>query len=173
MKKIIISVILIILILGLAIASTYHKIILKYKAQEVAWEQVEHQLEQRNDLLPEMVSAIKGYAPYEQGAFEAAINARPLLAKASALADKVKAANETDKALNCLLFVVENYPALKTEPGYSKLSAQLASIQNRIRLERIRYNKSVQDFNMLVRTFPGNLVSAVSGYHQGSEYLKE
>ena len=129
-------------------------------------------MQRRNDLIPNLVNTVKGYAAYEKGVFEAVTNARSQWSKASTVEDKVKAASATDSALSRLLVVAENYPNLKADQSYLKLMDELAGTENRIAVERMRYNESVQDYNITVRVFPGNIISGIFGYKPATGYFK-
>ncbi len=119
-----------------------------------------------------MVNSVKGYAAYEKGVFEAITNARSQWAKADSVDEKVKAASVVDTALSRLLFVVENYPNLKADNTFLKLMDELAGTENRITVERMRYNESVRDYNTTVRMFPGNIIANISRFKTADEYFK-
>ena len=172
MKKIIIGLVIAVLVLIAVIVGVYNGIVSKHETITAKWAQVENQLQRRNDLIPNLVNTVKGYAVYEKGVFEAVTNARSQWAKASTVEEKVKAAGATDSALSRLLFVAENYPNLKADQAYLKLMDELSGTENRIAVERMRYNESVQDYNITVRMFPGNIISRMSGYKPATSYFK-
>ena len=172
MKKIILGLVIAVLVLTAVIIGVYNGIVSKHETITAKWAQVENQLQRRNDLIPNLVNTVKGYAVYEKGVFEAVTNARSQWAKAGSVDEKVKAAGSVDAALSRLLFVAENYPNLKADSTFLKLMDELSGTENRIAVERMRYNDAVRDYNIAVRMFPGNIIAGVSGYKVASEYFK-
>lgn len=172
MKKILIGLGIVALVIIVLFISTYNGIVSKHEAITAKWAQVDNQLQRRNDLIPSLVNSVKGYAAYEKGVFEAVTDARSQWAKAGSREEKVKAASAVDTALSRLLFVAENYPNLKADNAFLKLMDELAGSENRIVVERMRYNDAVRDYNVTVRMFPGNIIAGVSGYKAASEYFK-
>ncbi len=162
-------VILIVFILGIG---SYNSIVSKHETITAKWAQVDNQLQRRNDLIPNLVNTTKGYATYEKGVFEAVTNARSQWAQAGTVEEKVKAAGAVDAALSRLLMVAENYPNLKANETFLKLMDELSGTENRIAVERMRYNEAVRDYNVTVRMFPGNIIAGFSGYKVASEYFK-
>ncbi|CAN5445838.1 LemA family protein [soil metagenome] len=141
---------------------------------KASWSEVLNQYQRRADLVPNLVNTVKGYAKYEQDTLVAVTNAR---AKATAITATPELVNdpqafarfeaaqkELSGALSKLLVVVERYPDLKANAGYRDLQAQLEGTENRIAVARNRYIKSVQDYNVTVRSFPSNLTAMVFGY---------
>lgn len=163
--------VLAIVIIG-SFVSVYNGIVSKHETITAKWAQVENQLQRRNDLIPNLVNTVKGYAAHEKTVFEDITNARSQWGKANTVEDKVKAAGAVDAALSRLLLVVENYPNLKADQTFLKLMDELAGTENRIAVERMRYNESVQDYNITVRTFPGNVVAGMFGYKAATGYFK-
>lgn len=159
------------LFLGTGI-SAYNGIVTKHETITAKWAQVENQLQRRNDLIPNLVSTVKGYAAHEKTVFEDVTNARSQWAKAGSLDDKVKAAGAMDSAVSRLLLVVENYPNLKADQTFLQLQDELAGTENRIVVERMRYNDAVRDYNVTVRVFPGNIIAGMFGYKPATEYFK-
>jgi LemA protein len=172
MKKILIGVLIAVVVLAVAFAGMYNSLIAKHETIIAKWAQVENQLQRRNDLIPNLVNTVKGYASHEKTVFEDVTNARSQWAKAGSLDDKVKAASNMDAALARLLLVVENYPNLKADQTFLRLMDELSGTENRIAVERMRYNEAVRDYNIGVRTFPGNLIAASVGLHPATEYFK-
>ncbi len=152
--------------------AVYNGIVSKHENIAAKWAQVENQLQRRNDLIPNLVNSVKGYAAHEKNVFEAVTEARSQWAKAGTLDEKVKAASSMDGALSRLLLVVENYPTLKADQTFLQLMDELSGTENRIAVERMRYNESVRDYNITVRTFPGNVVAGMFGYKTATEYFK-
>ncbi len=160
------------LIIGMSFASVYNGIVAKHETITEKWAQVENQLQRRNDLIPNLVNTVKGYAQHEKTLFEDITNARSQWAKASNPDDKIKAAASMDSALSRLLLVVENYPTLKADQTFLKLMDELSGTENRIAVERMRYNESVKEYNISVRTFPGNFIAGMFNYKVATEYFK-
>ena len=175
MKKIFIVVGAIVLI-GLlffgSMVSAYNRIVTKHETITAKWSQVENQLQRRSDLIPNLVSTVKGYAAHEKTVFEDVTNARSQWSKATSVNDKVKAAGAMDSAISRLLLVVENYPTLKADQTFLSLQDELAGTENRIAVERMRYNESVRDYNVTVRMFPGNIIAGMFRYKPETEYFK-
>lgn len=172
MKGILIGLVAVILIVGVAVASIYNGIVTKHETITAKWAQVENQLQRRNDLIPNLVNSVKGYAAHEKTVFEDVTKARSQWAGATNLDDKVKAAGQMDTALARLLLVVENYPQLKADQTFLQLMDELSGTENRIAVERMRYNDAVKDFNITVRRFPANIVAGMFGYKPATEYFK-
>jgi len=165
-------VVLIVIIVVMGFAGVYNSIVSKHETITAKWAQVENQLQRRNDLIPNLVNTVKGYAAHEKTVFEDVTNARSQWAKANTVDEKVKAASNIDTALSRLLLVVENYPNLKADQTFLRLMDELAGTENRIAVERMRYNESVRDYNVSVRTFPGNIIAGMFGYRPATEYFK-
>ena len=172
MKKILMGLGITALVIIILFISTYNAIVSKHETITAKWAQVDNQLQRRNDLIPNLVSSVKGYAAHEKGVFEAVTNARSQWARAGSVDEKIKAASAVDAALSRLLFVAENYPNLKADNAFLRLMDELAGTENRIAVERMRYNEAVRDYNITVRMFPGNIIAGVSGYQVASEYFK-
>ena len=172
MKKILIVLGIIAVLIVLTLISVYNAIVSKQETITAKWAQVENQLQRRNDLIPNLVNTVKGYALHEKTVFEEVTNARSQWAKAGTVDEKVKAAGSIDAALGRLLMVTENYPNLKADQTFLKLMDELSGTENRIAVERMRYNEAVQDFNITVRIFPGNIVAGMFGYKPATAYFK-
>jgi LemA protein len=172
MKKILLGLGIVALVIIILLISMYNTIVSKHETITAKWAQVDNQLQRRNDLIPNLVNSVKGYAAHEKGVFEAVTNARSQWAKAGSVDEKVKAASTVDSALSRLLFVAENYPTLKADNTFLKLMDELAGTENRIAVERMRYNDAVRDYNITVRMFPGNVIASTFNYKVASEYFK-
>ena len=172
MKRILIGLLAVVLIVGVAIASIYNGIVTKHETITAKWAQVENQLQRRNDLIPNLVNTVKGYAAHEKTVLEDVTNARSKWTNAATLDDKVKAASQMDSAISRLLLVVENYPQLKADQTFLQLMDELSGTENRVAVERMRYNESVRDYNVTVRRFPANIVAGMFGYKVATEYFK-
>ena len=150
----------------------YNSIVSKNETITAKWAQVENQLQRRSDLIPNLVNTVKGYAAHESSVFVTVTNARSQWAKAGTVEEKVKAAGAMDSAISRLLLVAENYPNLKADQTFLKLMDELSGTENRIAVERMRYNDSVRDYNVTVRMFPGNIIAGMFGYKPATEYFK-
>jgi len=171
MKKILLGLVVAAIFIIITFIGSYNSIVSKHEVISAKWAQVNNQLQRRNDLIPNLVNTVKGYASHEKNVFEEITNARSQWAKADSLEEKVKAASEVDTALSRLLLVVENYPDLKANETFLKLMDELSGSENRIVVERMRYNDAVRDYNVTVRMFPGNFIARIFGYKVASEYF--
>lgn len=131
---------------------------------QTAWSQVENQLQRRNDLIPNYVETVKGYAKQETTIFTAIANARARIGGAGPISDKIAASNEMSNALSRLLVVVENYPQLRSSENFMQLQDELAGTENRIAVERMRYNEAVQAYNVRIRQFPANIIAGMFNF---------
>jgi LemA protein len=145
---------------------SYNQFVAQEEGVKAQWAQVENQLQRRNDLIPNLVSTVKGYAAHESGVFEAVAESRAKLAGAKTPEDTIAAANAQTSALSRLLLVVENYPQLKANEQFNRLSDELAGTENRIAVERMRYNQRVQDYNTLRRKFPSNITASLFSFKE-------
>jgi LemA protein len=172
MKKIFIGLAIALALILISYVAIYNSIVSKHENITAKWSQVENQLQRRNDLIPNLVKTVKGYASHERSVLENVTSARSQWAKAGSLDEKIKAASAMDAALSRLLLVVENYPNLKADQTFLKLMDELSGTENRMAVERMRYNEAVRDYNVTVRRFPGNLVSGAFGYQPVAQYFK-
>lgn len=152
-------VIAILVLAGLAGFATYNGIVTKDEAIDSAWAQVENVLQRRYDLIPNLVNTVKGYAKHEKELFEEITRLRSQWTSAQGTDAKAQAATQLEGALARLMVVVENYPDLKASQNFIALQDELAGTENRISVERGRYNEAVRAYNTAVRRFPGNLFS--------------
>jgi LemA protein len=171
---IVILVILVILafVLGSAYVSRRNQMAIKREAVNAAWAQVDVVLQRRADLIPNLVQTVKGYAVQEQTVFGDIAAARAALVGAKTPADKIAANNQLDGALSRLLVIVENYPQLKSNENFMRLQDELAGTENRIAVERRRYNETVQDYNTYISLFPNSLVASFGGFARNDAYFK-
>ena len=137
-----------------------------------AWAQVDNQLQRRNDLVPNLVNTVKGYMAHEQQTFTRITELRSQWGKAQSRGEKIDAANKMGGALSRLLLVAENYPDLKANQNFLSLQAQLEGTENRIAVERMRYNNSVKGFNAYRRTIFGGFFSGLRGLNSQREYFE-
>jgi LemA protein len=175
MKKLLIVVGALVL-LGVVAASMYvgarNEIVRKNEAVNSAWSQVDVVLQRRADLIPNLVETVKGYAAQEQKVFGDIANARAALLGARTPADRIAANGQLDGALGRLLAIVENYPQLKSNENFLRLQDELAGTENRIAVERRRYNETVQDYNTYIGLFPNSIFAAWAGFHRNDAYFK-
>ena len=134
------------------------------------WAQVENVLQRRSDLIPNLVNTVKGFASQEKEIFTSIAESRAKLSGAKSIGDKINAANGMSSALGRLLVIVERYPNLKSNQNFLALQDELAGTENRIAVERKRYNDSVRQYNTGLRRFPGNLVASSMGLSQYPYY---
>src|ERR1700736_1283027 len=149
------------MVLALAAGSmsgcSYNSFVSEEEAIKSQWAQVESQLQRRNDLIPNLVESVKGYAQHEESVYKDIADARAKLLAAKSPDETIQAANQQTGALGRLLAVVENYPQLKANEQFNRLMDELSGTENRIATERQRYNKAVQDYDTARRQFPGNV----------------
>ena len=167
---IIVLVVLVLLVFGQYVA-VRNNLVQKNEAVKAAWSQVDVVLQRRADLIPNLVETVKGYARQEQVVFGEIAAARSALLSAKAPADKIAANGQLDGALGRLLAIVENYPQLKSNENFLRLQDELAGTENRIAVERKRYNDTLQDYNTYVQRFPNNLFAARAGFTPNNAYF--
>ena len=136
------------------------------EAIKAQWAQVQNQLQRRNDLIPNLVETVKGFAAQEREIFTAVAASRERMAGARTPEETINAANEQSSALARLLMVVENYPQLKSDANFQRLMDELAGTENRLATERMRYNERVQEYNTLRRRFPSNVTARAFGFQE-------
>jgi LemA protein len=174
--KIGLAILVILLVVGLLLGSSFvshrNQMAIKREAVNAAWSEVDVVLQRRADLIPNLVETVKGFAAQEQTVFGEIARARSALLSANTPADKIAANQKLDSALGRLLVVVENYPQLKSNENFLRLQDELAGTENRIAVERRRYNEAVQDYNTYISLFPSSLVASLSGFARNDAYFK-
>src|SRR5947209_4105059 len=145
---------------------SYNKFVTQEEAVKAQWAQVQNELQRRNDLIPNLVETVKGYASHESQVFEDIAASRAKLAGATTPADQIAAANQQSAALSRLLAIVENYPQLKANEQFNRLMDELSGTENRLAVERMRYNERVQEYNTSRRQFPANLTAKMFGFKE-------
>ncbi len=149
---------------ALSSGCSYNRFVAQEEAIKTQWAQVENQLQRRNDLIPNLVETTKGIAQQERDVFGQIADSRARLAGAQTPAQTMQAANEQSAALARLLVVVENYPQLRSNETFNRLMDELAGTENRIAVERMRYNERVQEYNTARRQFPSNITAGIFGF---------
>ena len=152
--------------------SRRNQMILKNNTVQAAWSQVDIVLQRRADLIPNLVNTVKGYAQQEVTVFGDIAKARSQLLSARTPADRISANNQLDGALGRLLVIVENYPQLKSNENFLRLQDELAGTENRIAVERKRYNDAVLDYNNYIGVFPNSLFAAWAGFKKNDAYFQ-
>jgi LemA protein len=135
------------------------------------WAQVETVLQRRYDLIPNLVATVKGYAKHEQETLENIVKLRSQWGAAKTVDEKAQAANQMESALSRLLVISEQYPDLKANKNFSDLQIELAGTENRIAVERQRYNESVRAYNTQVRQFPTSFIAGMLGFSPSTAYF--
>jgi LemA protein len=161
-------VILVIAVPLLFLRGTYNTLVAMDEGVKGAWAQVENQLQRRYDLIPNYVETVKGYAAHEKEVFLKVTEARSKVGRAGPISEKIAANNELSSALARLLVVVERYPDLKANTNFIRLQDELAGTENRIAVERRRFNEMVRVFNTKIRSFPTNLIAGVLGFEKAT-----
>src|SRR6201992_2226195 len=146
-------------------------LVTKNEGVKAAWSQVDIVLQRRADLIPNLVETVKGFAAQEQTVFGDIAKARSRLLGATTPADKIAANNQLDGALGRLLVVVENYPQLKSNENFLRLQDELAGTENRIAVERKRYNDALQDYNTFIGLFPNSFWAGMAGFKRNDAYF--
>ena len=171
-------IIAIIAILAIGVVSQYNNLVTLETSVDAKWAQVENQLQRRADLIPNLVNTVKGYASHEERVFSEIASARSRLLSAGDPSAKMEANNSLDLAVGRLLAIAESYPELKADKSFVRLQDELAGTENRIAVERMRYNESVQEWNRTVRRFPTVVIARLFGkdarpFFEAAESAKE
>ena len=174
--KVLLIILVVLLLAGLMFGGKYvgirNDLVTKKEAVNAAWSQVDVALQRRADLIPNLVQTVKGYAKHEETIMSAVANARSALINAKTPQEKIAANTQLDGALGRLLVVVENYPNLKANETFLRLQDELAGTENRIAVERRKYNETVQSYNTQIQLFPNNIVASMSGFERNDAYFK-
>lgn len=177
MKKIIL--VAVVALFSLTSCSTYNNMVTLDEATKTAWSNVETQYQRRADLIPNLVSTVKGYASHEESTLQAVIEARSKATSVNLsmeeltpekIAEYQKAQSAVSSALGRLIAVSENYPDLKANQNFLELQAQLEGTENRITVARKEFNTAVQSYNTSVRVFPANIIAMIFGFEQKPYY---
>ncbi|MHB8215574.1 MAG: LemA family protein [Candidatus Sulfotelmatobacter sp.] len=152
--------------------SVKNTLVSKNESVKAAWSQVDIVLQRRSDLIPNLVDTVKGYAKQEQTVFGDIAKARSALLSAGSPQQKIAANGQLDGALGRLLVIVENYPQLKSNENFLRLQDELSGTENRIAVERKRYNDTLQDYNTYVQQFPNSLFAGFAGFKPNEAYFE-
>ncbi len=167
---IVLVILAVILVVGIGVISwtvgTRNRLVGLDEDVKAQWAQVENQLQRRYDLIPNLVETVKGFAKQEQEVFIGVTEARSKVGGAATIPDKIRANNELSSALSRLMVVVERYPDIKSNQNFMALQDELAGTENRIAVERRRYNERVRDYNKAIRMFPGNIIAGIFGFER-------
>lgn len=173
--KIAVIVLVILVVLGLMFGGAYvsrrNQMVTLNEAVKSDWAQVDVVLQRRADLIPNLVETVKGFAAHEETVFGDVAKARSALLNAQTPSDKIAANGQLDGALGRLLAIVENYPQLKSNENFLRLQDELAGTENRISVERKRYDDAIQAYNTYIALFPNNIVASMSGFKRNDAYF--
>lgn len=170
-KTILIVVALLVLLIVIPysyLKGTYNSLVTMDETVKGAWAQVENQLQRRYDLIPNYVETVKGYAAHEKEVFVKVTEARSKVAGAANISEKMQANNQLSSALSRLMVVVERYPELKANTNFIRLQDELAGTENRIAVERRRFNETVKVYNIKIRSFPTNIIAGMFGFEKAT-----
>lgn len=160
----------IIVLLALWVMGSYNSLVVQDKAVTAQWAQVDNQLQRRFDLIPNLVETVKGVAKQETTVFTAIAEARTRYSGATTADEKAQAATQYESALGRLLVITENYPVLQSSQSFRDLMTSLEGTENRISVERMKYNQLVQSFDTTISQFPGMIVAKLFGFSEKSYF---
>ena len=149
---------------------SYNKFTTQEEAIKGAWGEVQNQIQRRNDLIPNLVETVKGFATHEEQIYKDIADSRARIGSAKTPEETIQAANQQSSALSRLLVVVENYPNLKANEQFNRLMDELAGTENRLTVARGRYNERLQEYNTTRRKFPSNVTAKVFGFKEYPYY---
>lgn len=157
---------------GMQLVGMRNDLVVQRESITGAFAQVDVVLQRRADLIPNLVETVKGFAAHEKEVIESVANARAALGGARTPQEKIDANSRLDSALSRLLVVVENYPQLKANENFMRLQDELAGAENRIAVERRKYNETVQKYNTSINLFPNNIAASLFGFERNDAYFK-
>jgi len=160
------------LVFGGSLMSTRNELVGERETVTKQWADIDSALQRRADLIPNLVNTVKGYAKHEEGVFTAIANARAQMAGARTPQERIQANAQLEGALSRLLVVVENYPQLKANEQFNRLMDELAGTENRINVERRKYNEAVRRYNTDIQLFPKNIAAGLFGFQKEDAYFK-
>jgi LemA protein len=158
------AIVLVALLFGGWFLSTYNGLVTAQEGVDAGWAQVESQYQRRADLIPNLVETVKGFAAQEEKIFLEVTKYRSQWGAAKTQDEKMEAAKGMDSAISRLLMVSENYPQLKSNENFLALQSQLEGTENRIAVERMRYNENVRDYNTRLKKMPGSIIAGIYGF---------
>lgn len=164
--------VLLVLLVGGQFVGVRNDLVVQKNAIDGAFAQVDVVLQRRADLIPNLVETVKGFASQEKEVIASVANARAALGGARTPQEKITANGQLDGALSRLLVVVENYPQLKSDANFIRLQDELAGTENRIAVERRKYNEAVQKYNTSIELFPNNIAASIFGFQRNDAYFK-
>ena len=169
---VLVVLIIIALLCGGSFISRRNQMAIKREAVNASWAQVDVVLQRRADLIPNLVETVKGFASHETEVFSDIAKAREGYMNATNPTDKIAANSQLEASLAKVLVLTENYPQLKSNENFMRLQDELAGTENRIAVERRRYNETVQDYNTFIALFPNSLVASMGGFARNDAYFK-
>ncbi len=169
---VLVGVLLVGLLLGGKLISVRNELVAQRNAIEAAWAQVDVALQRRADLIPNLVETVKGFAAQERQVIQSVTEARAAMLAARTPQERMAANARLDSAIGRLLVVVENYPQLRSSENFLRLQDELAGAENRIAVERRKYNEAVQKFNTSIELFPNNIAAALFGFTRSYDYFR-
>ncbi len=164
--------IFIVLVAGGMYVGRRNAMVTKNETIKAQWAQVDNVLERRADLIPNLVETVKGFAAHEESVFGEIAAARAAMMGAKTPGERIAANGQLDSALGRLMVVVENYPQLKSNENFLRLQDELAGTENRIAVERRRYNEAIQDYNTYIGLFPNSFFAGWAGFKRNEDYFK-
>ncbi len=165
-------VLLVVLIAGGKLVGIRNDLVAQQEAIKAAWAQVDVALQRRADLIPNLVETVKGFAKQERAVVDSVTKARAALLGARTPRERIQANASLDAALGRLLVIVENYPNIKSNENFLRLQDELAGTENRIAVERRKYNEAVQRYNTNIALFPNNIAAALFGFERNNDYFQ-
>jgi LemA protein len=173
--KVFLGIVAVLVILALIFGGLYvsrrNQMVTLNETVKSDWAQVDVVLQRRSDLIPNLVQTVKGFAAQEQTVYDDIAKARAALGGAQTPKDKIAANGQLDGALSRLLVIVENYPELKSNENFLRLQDELAGTENRIAVERTRYDDAIQEYNTFLGQFPNNIIARMSGFQRNDAYF--
>ena len=174
--KIGLIIVLVLALLGMGACSKFvsvrNDLVAQRESVSASWSAVDVVLQRRSDLIPNLVNTVKGFASHETEVFKNIADARAAMAGARTPGERIQANDQLSNALGRLLVVTENYPQLRSNENFLRLQDELAGTENRIAVERRKYNESVQKYNTTIGLFPNNIVANMSGFTRNDAYFK-
>jgi LemA protein len=156
----------------MTLIGSYNGLVSSSQGIDAQWAQVQNDMQRRYDLIPNLVNTVKGYAKHESSVLEEVTRLRSQWGNAKTPSDQANASDSLGSALGRLMVVVEKYPELKANENFLKLQDELSGTENRIAVERKRYNEAVMDYNVKVQSFPSNLMAGMFGFKVKDAYFK-